>query len=344
MATPSEYDKTQDERLDAHDNLLNAPLDALDSQEYSYPVVGRPMTDDQWGWVTKGIGNGLLDQGGGPYSLTGRSNSTDTATLGVSNYGGGANAIVNGFYHHLSAPMKLSFPPVTSTTTYYVCLTYDPVEVDSLTGPVKVKVYTTTPPTTSGRIHVILYTLTRKPNQLLSETEMVRYRQRIAPFGYVWTREQLPPPEQNLWGQCYIVGNDRDIVYTDGDDGTTPNRWTSLFTYTYNTVDDNNTYKWPGHGTRIALAQTGNTVKLRGRVALTSGNKFSAGAGYNVMRINKARVRGWQMSFIADTSDGTARVVINADYTADPTNVSVTVQPHQPCTWVSLDGIQWDVN
>jgi hypothetical protein len=343
--TPTDYDKVQDGRLENVEAHVTGPAPDNSADEFSYPLVGQPMTDEMWGWVTRGVGNGILSYGGGAYTLTGRDNATDTATLQVSTLDGGqGHALVNGFYHHLSEPKTISLPAVSATTTYYICLTYDPVGLDQKGGPVTVQVYAGTPPTMLGKIHVILYTVTRKANQLLTDATVSRYRQRIAPLGYVWTRDQLPDVTKCLWGQAYIVGSDRDIVYTDGDDGSTPDRWTSLFTYVYTSSDDDATYKWPGHGSRRALAQTGKTVKLRGRVALTSGNTFKVGDDYNVMRINKARVRNWAQSFITDTSAGTARVLINASTTADPTNVSVTVTPHQTCSWVSLDGIQWDID
>src|SRR5699024_7606236 len=106
--------------------------------------------------------------------------------------GTSAESIVEGFYHRLTEDMELPFPAVTTTTVYHVTITYDPRLFK--TTPLKIEVYPGEPPTSQGRIHLLLHTVERKPNQLLTQATITRFRQYTAGLLSVQNEDQLPDP------------------------------------------------------------------------------------------------------------------------------------------------------
>ncbi|MGO2634738.1 MAG: hypothetical protein ACTH9H_13420 [Galactobacter sp.] len=229
MAEPTEYDLVQDDILSRHDAVLTgAPLD-LSGDEVSFPVEGKAMGANEWAWVTRGMGNGVLDMGGWPYRLAGFSNTTDTATLGVSTITGTGNALVNGFYHQLNDAKTIPLPPVSQTTTYHICLTYNPVGMDQAGGPVTVQTYAGTPPTTQGKIHVVLYTVTRTPNQLLTDATVKRIVTRVSPQILVWDPAELPEANNVLWGTQALAHRTRETYLAVGNtENGKPTDWQNV--------------------------------------------------------------------------------------------------------------------
>lgn len=344
MADPTDYDKGQDLRLDNVEALVTGPAPDNSADEFSYPVVGQPMTDDMWGWVTKGIGDGVLDMGGGPFVLSARDNTTDTVTLKTSTLTKTANAIVNGFYYQMSKDKTISLPAVNATTTYHVCLTYDPVGLDQKSGPVTMQVYAGTPPLTQGKRHVILHKITRKPNQLLSDATMEKVRPRISPLIYVWAENQLPEPSTCLWGQVCLVGQTGDLHRVDGDDNSTPNQWTNISSPSWVELGDNSVYKWAGHGFKRGILRKGNERHLRGRIALASGNNFKASntTDYQVMTLpSPSDYPTQQQRFkVGGSGIGTNDTNVTVDVLPDGT---VRIGTNRDVPWISLDGIVYSI-
>jgi len=202
---PSAYDILQDHRLDALDELVTPYYQPPGDVEYSFPVVGQGITADQYRLMSLGQANGIIhgDNGvvndspnstGYRYYLEGHSTDAETNqrnTL-MLRAGTSAEAIVEGFYHRLTEDMELPFPAVSTPTTYHVCLTYDPRREEEPTGPVHVEVYAGDPPTTHGRVHVVLHTVHREPNQLLSQASRQRYRPYTAGIVAIQHPNQLP--------------------------------------------------------------------------------------------------------------------------------------------------------
>src|SRR5699024_1364579 len=62
------------------------------------------------------------------------------------------------------------------------------------TTPLKIEVYPGEPPTSQGRIHLLLHTVERKPNQLLTQATITRFRQYTAGIVSVQNEDQLPDP------------------------------------------------------------------------------------------------------------------------------------------------------
>lgn len=164
--------------------------------EQSFPVIEKPMTDDQWKSVTLGIGDGILDGGGNPYKLT-LSNQTDQATIGLDSKTGYNHAILKGFYHKMDEAIALAIPAVSTKTTYTVALQYDPTRQDT---PVKLGVFKGTLDRSSGKEYLPLWTLTRSPNQLLSDATLTEIRAHVTPVMQVNRYQDLPDPASVLYG------------------------------------------------------------------------------------------------------------------------------------------------
>lgn len=167
--------------------------------EQSFPVIEKPLTDDQWKSVTLGIGDGILDEGGNPYRVT-LSNAGDNVTVETDTLKGFNHAILRGFYHKMDEPVTLHVPAVTSDTTYYVGLQYDPTR----DVPVKLGVWTSLD-YSSHKHYLVIAEIMRKPNQLLTDARLTMRRPRITPTIQVDREEDLPDPNRVLWGTRAVV-------------------------------------------------------------------------------------------------------------------------------------------
>ena len=200
---PSDYDLIQDDRLDELESLVSAEYKPPEGVEYSFPVANQGITQEQFRLMNLGQANGMIhgdngtvndspDSTGYRYYLEGHDSDSETNqrnTL-ILRAGTSAESIVEGFYHRLTEDMELPFPAVTNTTLYRVTLTYDPRKFK--TSPINIEVWNAEPPTAHGQIHVLLHTVERKPNQLLSQSTMTRYRPYTAGVVSVQNKTQLP--------------------------------------------------------------------------------------------------------------------------------------------------------
>lgn len=249
--------------------------------EYSYPIVNQPLPAAQWSSVTKGVGNGILDEGGFPYQLTSFSNVTNTAVMKCPTAEGKqfGHAILEGFYHRYDADITLSFPAVTSRSTYYVVLQYDPSNV---TMPVSLKVVKSLD-YTQGKNYLHLYNVTRNANELLTDAAVRMIRPRISSTATYAYMEDLPQAHKTLWGSVAFVhsgraNDDAKIVMSMNDsDGN----WYWKTIYDPEREPDwvpvaNTTNAQSGaSGFSKAIQRTGLTRKLRGRV-----NRGAGGINY----------------------------------------------------------------
>lgn len=164
--------------------------------ETSFPVLEKPLSDVQWKTVARAFGTGVMDEGGNPYNLTNLSNINNTATIAVDTRVGYNHAVVSGFYHKMDTPVTVSLPAVSSTTTYYVALRYDPTDKAM---PVKL-VAVTSLDTSGGKEYLVLWEVTRNANQLLTDSARVKKRPIISPTLVVDTPSGLPAATSVLWG------------------------------------------------------------------------------------------------------------------------------------------------
>src|SRR5699024_3951291 len=246
MAEATEYDKLQDQRLDDLESLITAEYEPPEGTEYSFPVANQGITQEQFRLMFLGQANGMIhgdngtindspDSTGYRYYLEGHSSDSETNqrnTL-LLRAGTSAESIVEGFYHRLTEDMELPFPAVTKTTHYHMTFSYDPHDIK--TSPLKNQVYTDEPPTSQGRIHVLLHTVERRPNQLLSQAKITRYRQYTSGLLTVKNEDQLPDPRSvpagtlavpSASGRATFVRSNTSLAWVDP---VAPSPWEDVF-------------------------------------------------------------------------------------------------------------------
>ena len=251
MAEPTNYDLIQDGRLDDLESLITAEYQPPAGVEYSFPVANQGITQEQFRLMHLGQANGMIhgdngivndspDSTGWRYYLDRHDSDSETNqrnTL-ILRAGTSAESIVEGFYHRLTEDLELPFPPVTTTTVYHVTITYDPR--DFKTNPVKIQVYPGTPPTSHGRVHVVLYKVERGPNQLLTQATITRYRPYTAGVLSVQNANQLPDPAQYPAGTLAVPSRDGGGLYVRQNGGLVwldalshlkPGPWQALATF-----------------------------------------------------------------------------------------------------------------
>ncbi len=314
---PTPYDLLQDSRIDALDEIVTPYYTPPGDVEYSFPVVGQGITADQYRLMSLGQANGIIHGNNGVvndspnstgwrYYLDGHATDAETNqrnTL-MLRAGTSAEAIVEGFYHRLTEDMELSFPPVTTPTTYHVCLTFDPRREDEPTGPIHVEVYAGEPPTTHGRVHLLLHTVQREPNQLLSQATRTRYRPYTAGLLSVQNERQLPDPAQYPAGTVVVpsktgggvyVRQNGGLVWLDALAHLKPGEW----------VNVRNIYgAYRQDDTRPLMARTvAEGVQLAGRLRRADGFSGSLSSGRELfqlpagMSVSRERVTfGWASS------------------------------------------------
>ena len=291
----------------------------VDGPEFSYPAVGQAVDDEMWQWVTRAIGDGVIDLGDRPYGLSGFNNSNNTAVLTVGTKSETAHAILGGFYHRLTKNMTLSFPMPTTETTYYVTLELNPLKARTPEGPISVQVYPNDLNTESGRRHIILHSVTRRPNELLTDADTGRVRQRVAPVMVFGSHDQLPdldaPNAPVLWGAVALVhGIRKDILVAkgDGDEGVT--RWESIVSPPWNDLVLSSGYEALDDDNRPQWRLIGDMIEYHGQIKRTNGAAFTSGdyvkfgriSGPAFMRATYAPAvgTGARSAFVSGTNDG----------------------------------------
>lgn len=324
--------------------------------EQSYPIVEQPMSADQWKSVTLGIGDGILDEGGFPYRLKNLSNATNTGVLQAASRTDGetySSAILNGFYHRLEEDLELEFPAVTSRTTYHVTLQYDPSRTDM---PVQAKVVTSLD-YSQGKNYLTLYTVTRGPNQLLTDAAVQMVRPRVAPVQVYRSEADMPLAQKTLWGTLAIVHNgrnsDNSAIFMSmnsdpsGEDADDEWFWKKIYDpadgrFIWSTRSDTGTYRSPTHGFTRAIGRRGKTRRFRGRVELVSGNPFRASNmdGYQIWSGSVAdgdAPAETQRFIVAGGGSSAQHAAVEISHTG-----SVTAWVGRDMYWISLDGIEWE--
>ena len=327
----------QDQSIDEIKEIVTTTYQAPDQTEYSYPVVDQPMNDEQWQYINLGTGDGVLDAGGSPYNLIEIDNATNTAVLKVSNITGVAQAILRGFYHRLMANKTIDLPPVSTATTYYVTLRYDPLDHKSPTGPISVQTVTSLD-YSQGKHWLVLHRVNRKPNQLLTDAEFIKFTPRVVPTQLVYSRAELPDPSKCLWGALYMVHNDAELVMAVGanKDSNGPSEWRSLTSPKWVETADGSSYRKPSAGYRVAIKRQGNTRWLRGRWERTNGNTFYPDSGYLAYSLSEGDRPKQECRFTTEGSGASCAVTVKP-------NGQVLVIPRVALNWISLDGVEFDV-
>lgn len=213
--TPTAWDILQDARLDAHEQIFTPSYTPPESQEHSFPVVGQGISSQQFQQMSLAQGSGVLitDGADSPYWLrqlpggAAETNARNQMVLTVAANIGRAEAIISGFYHVLYQDMIIDLPPVTTATSYWICLTYDPRREEEPSGPVRVEVHTNDIPRTHGRKHIILHEVYRTPNTLLTDAGIEMYRHYISPTITAGGHWALPDPADVNFGSLGVSRN-----------------------------------------------------------------------------------------------------------------------------------------
>ena len=246
--------------------------------ESSFPVLEQPLTDQQWGQVTAGIGSGVLGGADGNYAYQAVSNAANTAQLSAGS--SMAQAIVAGFYHRIDSNHTISLPAISSgTRTYYVGLTYDPTKHASPSGPVSVTV-TTSRPSGGGKVYLPLYEVVRQANQLLTDATVRVRRVLISPTLAVATPDELPLASTMMQGTMCQTTNLNMLWRVSGD------RWVPV-----GAADISAPFAmsgWnvviPSGGIELSyLADGRRLAKVTDAQAVRTGTQFTQGTGWQAM-------------------------------------------------------------
>lgn len=311
--------------------------------EQSFPIIDSPMSGDQWKSVTLGIGNGILDEGGNPYSLTSISNASNTVTVRVDSAKGYAHAILMGFYHKIDAAVTIEVPAVTTRTTYYIALQYDPARPNL---PVKLDKFTSLN-RSSGKEYLVLHRIVRQPDQLLTDAAITKMDAKISSTVIVDTEDAIPNIESVLWGTRVLVTETGEELRAGGSVGARQWISTNQRKFVWDQKANSGTYVSPpanSGGYTRALGRRGNDRRLRGTVGLASGNDFVPGQQYNIMSTGipeadaPSALQRFATTIGGVTTTGDARVA-RVEVAADG---SVYAWVSTRTAWISLDGIEWE--
>lgn len=336
--TPAELQS----QIDALTELITTTYEPPTGSEYSYPVVNQPMNDEMWAYVTRGIGDGVLDEGGQPYWFRGRENVNNTVRVTVSTTTGAAQAILKGFYHKLIEDKTFTVPAVSSNTTYYFCLTYDPAASTSPGGPITLQMYAGTPPLTMGRSHIALWELDRKPNQLLTDCVFRRVRPKIAPTITVDEESHMPEPSRVLWGtQCFVSAKSawyRAVGASDETGG--PTRWSAVSDLSWTDPGGTGEYEWAGHGYRRGARVTPDGyIEMRGHISRIGGGNFTTGShGYQMYDLSSYPLPDKSQTFVTASTGYNPPALVKIEYHRDGLVRAYPI--NRDCSWISLDGVR----
>ena len=218
--TPSNYDLIQDGRLDDLESLITADHQPPEGTEYSYPVASQGITQEQFRTMMRAAGKGTFvasSEEGAQVAYRLHTHATDSETnqrntliLRPPTGSRKAESVSNGFFHVLTEDMELPFPAVTTATTYHVTVTYDPRLFK--TTPLKIEVYPGTPPTSNGRDHIVLFTVQREPNQLLSQATITTKGAWISSVVTTFAFDRLPEPWDVDYGTLGVVVDHTGLV------------------------------------------------------------------------------------------------------------------------------------
>jgi len=198
----------------------------------------------------------------------------------------------------------------------------------------KIETYAGTPPTTHGRDHVVLWTVHREPNQLLSDATRTQKAGWVSSVLTVFAYHQLPEPYDVDYGTLAVVVNTDSVpdLYTSrGVHGWVPLVETKPFT---GNLLVNNWENYEEYGSFGAKVERGR-VYLQGviRNGQWSSNLSFAHLPDNMRPSVTRIIPGW--------ATGAEKIV---DVRVLPTgamrfNNTSGARP----AWVSFDGVSFDI-
>ena len=330
--------------------LFRSAAEPPSGPEFSYPVVDQAVSSSMWRWITRGMGAGILGEGGQPYWYRNPSNANNTAEIAVSTISGEAHAMIGGFYHHLSQSVTVQLPmPASGTVTYHVALTYDPRRESDPAGPIKLETHTESLPTTFDREHIPLVTVTRRANELLTDADVQQHRPFVSPTVTYNRRSELPPASTMLSGTVARTRIDGGLymalrgneVGEDGESATS--RWVNVGDPQWRDFSLYTSYERTSSSATPQIQRKGKTRKMRGAVRRIDGRPLSTGwaEGWNI-GILPERDRPAGLHRQPVSGPGTAPGTIGA-FDIGPDGLLRVYSTGPTMAWVSLHGVEWDV-
>lgn len=345
-----------EQRIVELESMVVSSYDPPSGPEYSFPAPGQPIDQNQFQLLSLTDGNGIIDRGDGPYRLVGwesnsETNQKNSMLLTVGRETKRAEAVVSGYYHVITQDMEISLPPVSTPTTYYICLTYDPRIIDEGGGPgqsvVSVQVYKDEVPTTGGRVNVVTHSVSRKANQLLTDADMKILRPRVSPLNLVGSLGSLPSPSSVLYGTMALAESTNDIVVArNAESGAeTPSEWVSVTSPEWTDLQDNQYYGWPGHGHRRGYRRLGSSMEIRGRIKRIDGQKFQVGGGdhdqgYRLIQLPGEFAPKDAMRFVTATDGYHNNKLVIISIESDGSVYGMPLLDN--ASWIGIDGIRFD--
>lgn len=256
------------DRIRHLESLVTTEPKEHEGPQYSFPTKRDGMSQLEYQLTNLPIGNGIIHRGKTPYYLEdmpggeSETNAENALVIKVDSGTDIAESVIGGFYHRLSRDYVMEFPPVTRDTTYYACITYDPRELDREGGPMSIERYDEEPPSENGLQHITIGTVERKPNQLLSDAKRTRFRQFVSPVISVQNYNQLPDPEDVLYGTIAVMNVINHA--TPGMYQAQGSKWENLLVGNWIDVFQGNRNGWrPASNTAARITPSG--VQLRGQ-------------------------------------------------------------------------------
>lgn len=324
----------------------------FDGPEYSFPVVGQGVNSEQFQLISRAAGTGVYVQHSpegaqSPYRLVGmpggdsETNAKNQMILKTSSVTGRSEASIEGFFHIQQEDKIIDLPAVSSPTTYHVTVTLDPERETDTLGPVRIDTFPATPPTSRRRKHIVLYTVYREPNQLLTDARVTQTRPWLGHVINVWSYNMLPNPELIEYGTlaCVVIpSSERDTgpeLYTNrGVHG-----WVPVYKETKyapsRLMNDWSNYTGGGGYSNVQFTLMNNVVHLSGM--MSSG---FWGTSRDIMQLrNDVIPASTKIVTATHGHGGTIQLEIKRDGYMRVRNLN-----GNSSSWVSLDGITYTLD
>ena len=344
---PTPYDLDQDSRIEGLREIITTSYETENAIEVSFPVVDRPMNDDEWGALAKAWGSGIISFGQWPYRLNIDSDADVTNQVRITPATDVATkdsvGVIEGFAHRLLEDKLLTVPAVTTRTRYLIALQYDPVRAESEGIPIVLDVFAGTLDQSQGKKYALIHEGYRDPSTVLSQMEWKGVRSRLAPTITVHQEASLPNPQHSglIWGTrclCTSEGTEWMLGHHEDEDVTRMD-WHLISDPEWKVFTLAGSRGNASHGYTSSYQKKGRKVRLRGHITRPGGN-FTVGAEW---------VLGTLPTSARPLQDHVEVTAVSGQ--SSPKYARITVEPSgrivayvsDESSWVSIDGVEFDV-
>ena len=313
----------------------------------SYPAVGKNgFTEVDWGAYFDSR-DGVVEAYAGNLDLT-RIDSGNICRIAP------GSACVNGFRLDVTANEDLVCAPVSSATTYYIGVQYDPAlnVADgsgnaSATGPCRL-IITAAIDSTGGKGFVRLYSFVRNAGQnLTAVTPISDFRRPLGGPSIDWPTTIPTPPVGNATyplGTFRFARDIKQIQVMSYDSAGTKNWVDALNGGPFPLPLVSSLVAQSGTGTTPQYVRhSGNRISFEGRVARSNGHSLSTGSSVPLGTMPAGLRPQFVQSFICRCSGvgNQVEVRINSDGTTD--GQIIMTDPASACDWVYLSNVDYRI-